>query len=248
MFTPLNGLPLNLTAMFVFSILLSVQRMKLYPYQDTTTDLLLGEVWKSVPGLRGYYKASNLGRLRSVDRKIPHQRLGRQFVKGRILRQSIARNRNIKTGEPMIDLRVSLAAYGEMYYFNTRRVIFMTFSRRTIDFERDGLYVINIDADGFNCRFDNLKLCSKSEKQKRVFARGRQDSHLKTADRSQWKNHGGAARRKPVKQYKKGRLIARYESIAEASRKTGFGDKEIIRVAKGYAKQWAGYVWRYDKH
>lgn len=33
------------------------------------------EIWKSIPGYEGYYEASNLGRIRSVERKIPHPML-----------------------------------------------------------------------------------------------------------------------------------------------------------------------------
>jgi hypothetical protein len=172
--------------------------------------------------------------------------LKEQFVAGRILSQSVAKNRNIKTGEPMIDLRVSLSKDGVQYYFNTRRLVFSAF-RKKIDYESDGLYVINKDGNGFNIALTNLKLVTKSEKSIRAFKRERVvESYLKTADRSTWKNYGGYTRRKPVKQYSlKGKLIAKYESIREACRITGCGEKEIINVARGILKQTKGFRWRY---
>lgn len=205
-----------------------------------------GERWKDVPGFEGIYQASNQGRVRSLDREIPHPRLGIQFVEGRILSQSIAYNRNIKTGDPMVDLRVSFCREGRQYYFNTRRVIYATF-RKKISYEKDGLYVINVDGNGFNNKVSNLKLVTKSEKSQRPFIRDRVDSYLKTADRSKWtKPYGGYTRRKPVKQYTlKGKLIAKFESISEAARKTGCGDKEIILVAKGIHHHTHGFKWRY---
>jgi hypothetical protein len=206
---------------------------------------LPGERWKNVPDFEDIYKVSNLGRVKSLDRVIPHPRLKEQFVAGRILSQSVAMNKNIKTGEPMIDLRVSLSKDGVQYYFNTRRLVFSAF-RKKIYYEKDGLYVINKDGNGFNNALTNLKLVTKSEKSTRAFERGRVDSYLKTADRSTWKNYGGYSRRKAVKQYSlKGKFLRKYESISEASRKTGCGEKEIIYVARGIYKQTKGFKWRY---
>ena len=218
-----------------------------YPYQNKSLKNMKGEIWKDIPDFEGIYQASSLGRVKSLDREIPHPRLKKQFVKGRILSQSIAKNKNVKTGEPMTDLRVSLCNEGIQYYFNTRRVIYTTFVLK-LNYEKDGIYVINKDCDGYNNSVSNLDLMTKSEKQKRVFKRGRQDSHLKTADRSKWVDYGGATRRKAILQYNlKGKFVALYESISEASRKTGIGEKEIIQVAKGLYSQWKGFIWQYAK-
>ena len=206
---------------------------------------LKGERWKDVPDFEGIYKVSNWGRVKSLDRVIAHPRLKEQFVAGRILSQSVAMNKNIKTGKPMIDLRVSLSKDGVQYYFNTRRLVFSAF-RKKIYYEQDGLYVINKDGNGFNNALNNLKLVTKSEKSIRAFERGRVDSYLKTADRSTWKNYGGYSRRKAVKQYSlEGKLLQKYESIRKASLKTGCGEKEIIYVARGIYKQTKGFKWRY---
>jgi hypothetical protein len=215
-------------------------------YNNKSLTTLKGEKWKDVPGFEGLYKVSNLGRVKSLDRTIPHPRLKEQFVAGRILSQSMAENRNIKTGEPMIDLRVSLSKDGTQYYFNTRRLVYSAFVKK-IDYEKDGLYVINKDGNGFNNALSNLKLVTKSEKSIRAFVRDRVvESYLKTADRSTWKNYGGYTRRKAVKQYSlKGKLIAKYESIREAFRQTGCGEKEIIMVARGVYRQTKGFKWRY---
>jgi NUMOD4 motif/NUMOD1 domain len=215
-------------------------------YNDKTLISLKGERWKDIPHFEGLYKVSNLGRVKSLDRIILHPRLKEQFVAGRILSQSIAKNRNIKTGKPMIDLRVSLSRDGVQYYFNTRRVVYAAF-RKQIEFETDGMYVINKDGNGFNNALANLKLVTKREKSILAFKRGRViESYLKTADRSSWKNYGGYTRRKPIKQYSmRGKLLGKYESILEACRKTGCGEKEIINVARGIYKQSKGFKWRY---
>ena len=220
-------------------------RFKEYPYQEKLLAQLKGEKWKDISGFEGYYQVSNLGRVKSLDREIPHPRLNKQFVEGRVLSQSIARNRNILTGEPSIDLRVSLAKDGVAYSFNTRRLVYSAFIKN-IEYEKDGLYVINKNGDGFDCSVKNLKIVTKSEKQTRAIARGRVDLLLlKTIDRSKWKKN--YSRRKPVKQYLKGKLIATYKSIKEASAKTGFDEKGIIGAAKGRYSHWRGFRWRYVK-
>jgi hypothetical protein len=219
---------------------------KRLPYLNKSLTSLKGERWKDVPDFEGIYKVSNFGRVKSLDRVIPHPRLKEQFVAGRILSQSVAKNRNIKTGEPMIDLRVSLSKDGVQYYYNTRRVVYSAF-RKKIDYEKDGLYVINKDGDGYNNALKNLKLVTKREKSIRAFKRDRVvESYLKTADRSTWRNYGGYTRMKAVKQYSlRGKLLAKYESIREACRQTGCGEKEIINVARGIYRQTKGFKWRY---
>lgn len=214
-------------------------------WKETTIKLLPGEVWKDIPGFEGSYQASCLGRVRSLDREVPHTRLFTQFVKGRILKQSRHKNINLLGKKLMSDLRVSLARDGNMYYFNTRRLVYTTFVKM-IDYTKDRCYVINKDGNGYNNAVDNLMLVSPSEKQKRVFTRKRTISYLSYADRSQWKTNGGTSRRKPVAQFsRQGKLMKEFVSIMEASKQTGCGEKEIIEVAKGKWKQTKGFVFKY---
>jgi len=204
-----------------------------------------GEIWKDIPGFEGYFQASNMGRIKSLDRVIPHPRLYNQFVKGQILSQSESKNQNLKTGEPSIDLRVTLSVESKPSYFNTRRLIYKTFIDKRLDHKKDKLYIINIDGDGYNNRPENLKAVTHSEKQLRVYARDRAlPSILKTADRSNWRKNYSYS--KPIQQFDlTGNLLKEYPSVREAKRQTGIGDKAIIDVAKGRYKQWNGFVWKY---
>ena len=61
------------------------QSIQNYPYQNLEADVLPGERWKDILGFEGYYKASDFGRIKSLDRIIPHPRLKQQFVAGRVL-------------------------------------------------------------------------------------------------------------------------------------------------------------------
>jgi len=216
------------------------------PYQNKSLADIPGEVWKDIPGLEGYYQASTEGRIKSLDRIIPHPRIYQQFVKGRILSQKANLNKNDKTGEPMIDLGVTLAIEAKTIYFNVRRLVYKTFINSKLDYETDYLYVVNIDGDGYNNRPGNLTVLTHSEKQLRAISRDRVfPSILKTADRSNWtKNYSTS---KPVKQYDlDGNLIKEYPSVKEAARQMKIEDKVIIQVAKGLYKQWKyGFVWKY---
>jgi NUMOD4 motif len=216
-----------------------------YSYLNIDQKNIPKEIWKPIPEFEGYYEVSNMGRVRSLDRVVDHPRLYKQFVKGRILKQSVSYNKNKVSKIPMVDLRVSLAMEGNQYYFNTRRLVYSAFVRR-INYADDSVIIAHKDCDGFNCRLSNLISIDISQKQKRVFQRERIINYLKVADRSKWtKPYGGASRRKPIAQLKNGFQIAKYTSITEASKKTGYGEKEIIGVAKGRYKKWDGYTWQY---
>jgi hypothetical protein len=215
------------------------------PYLNKSLVDIPGESWKDIPGFEGYYQASTESRIKSVDRIVPHPRLYQQFVKGRILSQKVNINRNIKTGQPMIDLGVTLTVENTTRYINVRRLVYKTFIDPHLDYKNDGLYVVNKDGDGYNNKPQNISLLTKSEKQLRAIARDRVlPSILKTADRSNWRKNYSSS--KPVKQFDlDGNLLKEYSSIREATRQTKLGNKAIIDVAKGLYKQWNGFVWRY---
>jgi hypothetical protein len=52
---------------------------------------LIDEIWSDIPGWEGYYQTSNLGRVKSCDRYVEHLRIGKQFVKGRVLKHGCDR-------------------------------------------------------------------------------------------------------------------------------------------------------------
>lgn len=219
----------------------------MYPYEDLLIRDLKGETWKDIYGYEGYYRVSNLGRVRSLDRIIPHPRVYQQFVEGRILKQKVVKDYNRLTGDAMISLQVALALENTTRYYNVRRLVVMAFKKK-IDFKKDGLYVINKNGDGYNNRMSNLELVSKSKKQRRSIDNGRQDfGYLKTIDRSSWKKN--LSRGIPVNQYSlKGKLVKKYNSIREANKLAGIDAKGISDAAKGFYKGiWSGFKWRFAK-
>lgn len=219
----------------------------MYSFDNSSIKNIKGEIWKDIHGYEGYYKVSNLGRVKSLDRIIPHPRLYQQFVKGRILKQKIVKDFNTLTEDVMISLQVALALENTTHYFNVRRLVYAAFKKK-IDFKKDGLYVINRDGDGYNNRVSNLVLVSKAEKQRRSIDSGRQDfEYLRSIDRSTWKRN--YSRRISINQYSSnGKLVKKYKSIQEAHETTGFDSKGISNAAKGsYNGYWRGFKWRFPK-
>lgn len=217
------------------------------PYTNLEMQNQKGEIWKDVIGYEGCYKVSNLGRVKSLDRTIPHPRLYEQFVKGKMLKQKIVKDHNRITGDAMITLQVALSNEGATHYYNVRRLVFISFKKR-LDFLKDGLYVINKDGNGFNNKLSNLIAVEKSEKQRRSIESGRQNfDYLKSIDRSGWKKN--YSRRIPVNQYSlQGKLLNRYVSIDAAHKATGFDAKGISNAAKGmYKGRWSGFKWKFAK-
>jgi hypothetical protein len=154
---------------------------------------------------------------------------------------------NKLTGDAMISLQVTFTVEGISSYHNVRRLVYAAFKKK-IDFQKDGLYVVNKDGNGYNNRVFNLALVTKSFKQRRSIDTGRQDfDYLKTIDRTKWKKN--YSRRKAIHQYTlAGRLIKKYKSLQEAHETTGFDSKGISRAARGlYKGIYRGYKWRFPK-
>jgi NUMOD4 motif/NUMOD1 domain len=217
----------------------------MFPNENLLLQNLKSERWKDILGYEGYYQVSNYGRVKSLDRIIPHPRLYKQFVQGRILKQKIVKDYNKLTGDAMVSLQVALALENTIHYYNVRRLVYLTFKEK-IDFKKDGLYVINRDSNGYNNKLTNLQLVSKSKKQCRSIERGRHDfSYLKTIDRSSWKK--STANNIPVSQYTlSGELVKKFSSLRAASKLIHIDSKGISLAAKGFYKGvWSGYKWKF---
>lgn len=67
----------------------------------------MSEIWKSIPGYEGYYEASSLGRIRSVDRRVVTSRIradGAPVVENRVGR--IRKTRHSRDGYLLVNLSV----------------------------------------------------------------------------------------------------------------------------------------------
>ena len=82
----------------------------------------MNEIWKEIPGFEGHYEASNLGRVRSLERKIKQGNRWGQVVE-RIQKSRILKPKNSQDGYHEILLYLS----GNRHYVRLHRIIAITF-------------------------------------------------------------------------------------------------------------------------
>lgn len=114
------------------------------------------EVWRPVPGYRGYYEASSFGRVRSVPRTF-RDSLGRprQFA-GRILNPTIT-----DTGYPV----VGLCRCGKERQYAVHVVVLLAFEGPPPEGKPYGLHNNDVKT---NCRIENLRWGTPAENQQDI--------------------------------------------------------------------------------
>lgn len=175
------------------------------------------EIWKDIPGYEGYYQASTLGRIRSLDRTIIDATGNQRRYKGNVLRLSDA-------GKGY--LNVMLSKNGKRATPRVNRVIAMTF----LDNPNGYTQVNHKDENKANNRADNLEWCTPQYNTNYGTGIHRRTQHIK----------------RPVLQFDlKGNLVKGWASISEASGETGIDNSHITRCCKGKLKKTGGFVWKY---
>jgi hypothetical protein len=105
----------------------------------------MDEIWKDIQGYEGYYKASNLGRIKSQERKINRSNGTSQIIKERILK--------VYTSSGGY-LRVKLYKDLEKKIFSVSRIVAIAFNLPKEDFHEDVDHKNNNKTDN---RVDNLQ-------------------------------------------------------------------------------------------
>lgn len=123
---------------------------------------ILDEEWRDVLGFEGFYQVSDLGRVRSCDRVVPHSRTGFITLKGRVLKPAISRL--------YFGVNLCVNASG-------RSTPVHTLVARAFKGERpEGFDINHIDGDKLNNRADNLEYCSHLENITHAITAGLWDS------------------------------------------------------------------------
>ena len=195
------------------------------------------EIWKDIQGYEGKYQVSNLGRVRSLDRKI-----GNYFRRGKVLKACADRN-----GYLLVNL------YNK-YSIREARLIHRLVANAFILNRKNKLEVNHIDGNKHNNAMENLEWCTSSENKKHAIQTGLKQRRFKGQFGKGKKNWMYQRRGKDnpcskvVIQYnKKMDRIAEYGSTCEAERKTGICSKNIAKCCRKEAKTAGGYIWRYKE-
>lgn len=181
----------------------------------------MSETWKDIKGFEGLYQVSNLGRIKRVERVIVNTRKQR-----RVLREQIMEP---KTNGAEGYLRVGLRKDGKQTFHAVHRLVAFAFIKNP-----EGKPQVNhINENRSDNRVENLEWITCYENNNH----GKRNENISRAKR------GGACRVK-VSQYLNGELVATYDSIVEASEKTGVNYSSIRKVLAGTRKGAGGFQWR----
>lgn len=107
------------------------------------------EIWKDIPGYEGRYQASNLGRICSVDRRVPCCHGATRTVKGRILRPACQKR------DPHLSVVLGHGAAGSAVH----RLVASAFLGPC----PEGQEVRHLDGDPQNNRVENLAYGTRTE-------------------------------------------------------------------------------------
>ncbi len=119
------------------------------------------ELWQPVEGYEGLYEVSDLGRVRSVERRVPH-RNGLMTVKERILRATLCGPKNYEYRA------VALSKDGKPVTHKVHRLVAKAFIGIP-----EGYEVNHKDLDKFNNCLSNLEVVTHQQNQLHAGAHGR---------------------------------------------------------------------------
>ncbi len=110
------------------------------------------EIWKDVPDYEGFYQVSNLGRVRSLERKVLDTTGKFQFFKQKVLKHE---------NEPSGYCRVRLSKRGKVKNIRVHQLVAMAFLGHKPNGHK--LVVDHINNNKFDNRVENLQLISVRE-------------------------------------------------------------------------------------
>lgn len=188
------------------------------------------EIWKDIKGFEGFYQASNLGRIRSIDRivyrSLPNGKTRVCKQKGRIISQMI--NKGTRKGvKPRYELKLSMN--GKTKSYQVHRLIAQTF----LDNYSEELEVNHIDGNSLNNNVDNLEMVTRLQNIRHAFENGLINTSF------------------PVikKDPKTKEIIAEYYSVSKAAQSIGVAQSSLrFRLRKGGEVFYKGFIFMYKEN
>ena len=179
------------------------------------------EEWRDIPGYEGLYQVSNLGRVRSLDRYVPHKKFGVKFCKGVLM--AIHQN---NAGY----LTVNLSRENKYTSYDIHRLVAKAFIPCS---DSECMQVNHKDENKHNNQIDNLEWVTCSENNNYGTKVARQKVHCERA----------------VLQYDvNGNFIKEYRSATEAEKEiSGKFTGAISHCINGTTKTAYGYIWRFKE-
>lgn len=172
------------------------------------------EIWKDIEEYEGLYQISNLGRVRSLNH-FRENRQGGYEQKGRI--------RKIYNSKTYSYIRLS--KNGKTKTYTIHKLVANVFLEKV----KGKKYINHIDGNKHNNKINNLEWCTSSENQKHALTTGLRNKNARAI--------------KIMQCTIEGKTIKIWESLMEASRKTGIKEGAISNCINQKGKTAGGYKW-----
>ena len=180
------------------------------------------EIWRDIPEFKGYYQASNLGRIKSLFRIVYTARRRIYVFDSRILKQ-----KTDAYGYSVVNLSVDGVA-------KTRKVHRLVWSAFNGDIPK-GMVINHINEIKTDNNLENLNLMSVKE-----------NNCWGTRIQRVSERQTNGKKSKPLNQFSlDGSFIKYFPSAGEVERQLGFGRSNISNCCNGKYKQAYGYTWQY---
>lgn len=189
------------------------------------------EVWKDIEGYEGLYQISNLGRVKSLKRKVKgNKNQGERFQYERIMKQTIC-----STGYYSVTLKKDT-----IKTYKVHRLIAQAF----IPNPNNYLIINHKDGNKLNNDIYNLEWCTYSHNVKEAYKMG-----LCEKQRENSRKRFKECNKKINKYTKDGQYICTYNKMTDALFDLGINEKNgvsnISNCCKGIRKSAFGYKWSY---
>lgn len=195
--------------------------------QECICDPDTDEIWKDIPNYEGYYQASNIGRIRGLNREVPYLG-GTRVVRGRVLTPSMDIH-----GYP----HVMMTKENVQRFESVHRMVALAFLPNPDNLPE----VDHIDGNPSNSSLENLRWVTRKENVAHIKELGHFvdcSENFRTQDaRRKWK----AKACKPVMR-SDGK---RYESISAAALDAGCCRRTIAKAAQNPGMDICGFTYQF---
>lgn len=176
------------------------------------------EIWKDILNYEGHYQISNLGRIKSLNRKVKynHPKFSKRSMKEKILSPKITNGY----------LGINLYKNKKRKSFLVHRLVAEAFIPNPLNLPQ----VNHKDENKFNNYTDNLEWCTLEYNL--LYGTGAERS-LKS-------------RAKPICKFSlDGTLLEKYQSQSVAAVKNNANQANISKCCNGKTKSYKGFIWKY---
>ena len=191
------------------------------------------EIWKDIEGYEGLYQVSNLGRVKSLERKI-RKRNGYRTIKELIKKPTLGKNGYLK---------ICLCKNCRVKFYSLHRIVAETF----IPNPENKPQVDHINTNKTDNRVENLRWCTNKENDNNPLSRLHRSERQLGEKNCRWGMRGKKCIfSKPIIQLSlKGEYIRTWDCARDVYRELGICYRTISSVLKGRGHTAGGFKWKY---